>query len=127
MFLASFLSKTIIPEAQEHFLTPPATRHTHPLGGLGVNLPGWLDIYLFDVRWAIDQILDKFVGLDEGRDQAYEVAHPTIPESTLNYDANTEVPDWVPDSYWTMEPDCSPHLFDVMAIYALYQNVADSD
>lgn len=21
------------------------------------------------------------------------------------------------------EPDCSPHLFDILAIYALYQNV----
>ena len=28
-------SKTIIPEAQEHFLTPSARRDTHPFGGLG--------------------------------------------------------------------------------------------
>ena len=28
--------KTIIPEAQEHFLTPSARRHTHLFGGLGL-------------------------------------------------------------------------------------------
>ena len=32
------VSKTIIPEAQEHFLTPLARRDTHPFGGLGLNL-----------------------------------------------------------------------------------------
>ena len=31
------LSKTIIPEAQEHFLTPLARRDTHPFGGLGLK------------------------------------------------------------------------------------------
>ena len=31
-------SKTIIPEAQEHFLTPSARRDTHPFGGLGLRL-----------------------------------------------------------------------------------------
>jgi hypothetical protein len=30
------VSKTIIPEAQEHFLTRSARRHTHLFGGLGV-------------------------------------------------------------------------------------------
>ena len=30
-------SKTIIPEAQEHFLTPSARRDTHPFGGLGFS------------------------------------------------------------------------------------------
>ena len=29
--------KTIIPEAQEHFLTPSACRHTHLFGGLGLT------------------------------------------------------------------------------------------
>ena len=32
------LSKTIIPEAQEHFLTPSARRHTHLFGGLRLTL-----------------------------------------------------------------------------------------
>ena len=31
------VSKTIIPEAQEHFLTPSARRDTHLFGGLGLN------------------------------------------------------------------------------------------
>ena len=29
--------ETIIPEAQEHFLTPLARRDTHPFGGLGLS------------------------------------------------------------------------------------------
>ena len=32
--------KTIIPDAQEHFLTPSARRNTHLFGGLGVTLLG---------------------------------------------------------------------------------------
>ena len=35
------VSKTIIPEAQEHFLTPLARRDTHPFGGLGLSRAGW--------------------------------------------------------------------------------------
>jgi hypothetical protein len=31
------LSKTIIPDAQEHFLTPSARRDTHLFGGLGIS------------------------------------------------------------------------------------------
>ena len=31
------LSKTIIPDAQEHFLTSSARRHSHLFGGLGVK------------------------------------------------------------------------------------------
>ena len=40
MLLASgrfAVSQTIIPEAQEHFLTPSAHRDTHIFGGLGLN------------------------------------------------------------------------------------------
>ena len=48
-------------------------------------------------------------------------AHPTIPDAVMNYDA--EVPDnwamWAPSPL--NEPDCSPHPFDLLAIYALYQ------
>ena len=53
--------------------------------------------------------------------QPYEAAHPTIPDAVMNYD--DDVPDdwatWAPSPL--NEPDCSPHPFDVMAIYALYQ------
>ena len=34
------LSKTIITDAQEHFLTPSARRHTHIFGGLGIRREG---------------------------------------------------------------------------------------
>ena len=30
-------SKTIIPEAEEHFLTPSGSRDTHIVSGLGLN------------------------------------------------------------------------------------------
>ena len=36
----------------------------------------------------------------------YEAAHPSIADSVMNYDR---------------EHDCSPHPFDILAIYALYQ------
>ena len=55
--------------------------------------------------------------------QPDHIAHPTIPDTVMNYD------DDVP-RYWATwaplplnEPDCSPHPFDVMAIEALYQTV----
>ena len=37
--------------------------------------------------------------------------HPTIADAIMNYNNVTGVP----------EPDCSPHPFDIMAIYAIYQ------
>ena len=43
------------------------------------------------------------------------VAHPSIPDSVMNYDS--EVPQI------SNEPDCSPHPFDIMAIEALYQTL----
>ena len=60
-----------------------------------------------------------------GFSQPYEVGHPTIPDSVMNYDS--KVPNWagwVPLQASVLdEPDCSPHPFDVIAAYALYQNV----
>ena len=58
---------------------------------------------------------------------SYHVAHPTIPDSVMNYDTETsqliekarQENEDTPN-----EPDCAPHPFDVTAIYALYQNVA---
>ena len=50
----------------------------------------------------------------------YPVAHPTIPESVVNKDDEAAArAHWITSGY--EEPDCSPHPFDVMAIYALYQ------
>ncbi len=47
-------------------------------------------------------------------------AHPSIPDAAMSYDG--EVPK-VHREMIDFEPDCSPHPFDVMAIYALYQAV----
>ena len=49
----------------------------------------------------------------------YQTAHPTIPDSVMNYDWKTRYP--VGSGF--SEPDCSPHPFDIMAIEALYQTV----
>ena len=53
---------------------------------------------------------------EQGR---YEMAHPTIPDAAMNYDGEAGNRVNRPLS----EPDCSPHPFDIIAIYALYQNV----
>ncbi len=39
-------------------------------------------------------------------------SHPTIGDSVMNY--------W---NYTAIEPDCSPHPFDIMALHALYRAV----
>ena len=40
--------------------------------------------------------------------ETYVISHPTILDSVMNYE---------------VEPDCSPYPFDIVAIYALYQNL----
>ena len=42
------VSQTIIPEAQEHFLTPSAHRDTHLFGGLGLR---WIRVTLELKLW----------------------------------------------------------------------------
>ena len=51
---------------------------------------------------------------------AYHDAHPTIPDAVLNYDSWEDIRHPSVGAGF-FEPDCSPHPFDVMAIYALYQ------
>ena len=51
--------------------------------------------------------------------QRYHVAHPTTPDAVMNYDSERRGP----SAGVQPEPDCSPHPFDIMAIYALYQKV----
>ena len=47
-------------------------------------------------------------------DQAtYVASHPTVADSAMNYDSKADV----------VEQDCSPHPFDVLAIFALYQGI----
>ena len=58
--------------------------------------------------------------------QPYNAAHPTIPESVMNYDWESHFlydPSSKPDPWKRIEPDCSPHPFDIMAINALYRPV----
>ena len=45
----------------------------------------------------------------------YDIAHPLIPDTVMNYDDRV--------SLIVDEPDCSPHPFDVMAVEALYQTL----
>ena len=54
----------------------------------------------------------------------YRMSHPTIADSVLNYDHKARRDYSVNSKEWnrvTNEPGCSPHPFDVMALYALYQ------
>ena len=44
----------------------------------------------------------------------YVISHPTIHDSVLNYDKYVRG--------GIEEADCSPHPFDILAIYALYQS-----
>ena len=48
-------------------------------------------------------------------DPQYRRAHPSIPDAVMNY--NSKI------SGVSNEPDCSPHPFDILAIWALYQTV----
>ena len=58
-------------------------------------------------------------------ERPYESAHPVIPNSVLNYDNRAH--EYHPGlTSGFMESDCSPHPFDVMAIYGLYQTVPAS-
>ena len=53
--------------------------------------------------------------LESSKTAIHRRAHPSIPDAVMNY--NQRVPE-ISD-----EPDCSPHPFDILAIYALYQTV----
>ena len=46
------VSKTIIPEAQEHFLTPSARRYIHLFGGLGIS---FLRSFTFNIRTTLSE------------------------------------------------------------------------
>ena len=54
-----------------------------------------------------------------------DAAHPTIPDAAMNYDSRAEsaFPGWGILNPGHVEPDCSPHPFDLMAVYALYGRV----
>ena len=49
----------------------------------------------------------------------YEMSHPTIPDTVMNYDDEVSLNTSSETIRW--EPDCSPHPFDLMALHILYQ------
>lgn len=54
--------------------------------------------------------------------EGYTMAHPTIADVVLNYDE--EIPqNLTGDGKVRDEPDCEPHPFDILAVWALYQTV----
>ena len=55
--------------------------------------------------------LSNFISLQFTSDL---VAHPSIPDSVMNYDSNVK--------QIRNERDCSPHAFDIMALEVLYRN-----
>ena len=62
--------------------------------------------------------------IDVGRKRFYEMSHPTIPESVMNYDDKvSENQDPVTGDFIRAEPDCAAYPFDLMALHALYQTV----
>ena len=56
------------------------------------------------------------LGIRGGRGAGYTAGHALVVDSVVNYDFRV-----VPGQSGVAEPDCSPHPFDLMAIYALYQ------
>ena len=61
--------------------------------------------------------------------KAYEMAHPGIPDAVLNYDKevdeNYRIDEMGVRGQYRWEADCSPHTFNMMSTYALYQTVVD--
>ncbi len=81
-----------------------------------------------DLRPAIELVANRFVGIPRieiaggSNGTHYSKQHPTIADSAVNYD-NMVIPDNSKSGFKSdfTEPDCSPHPFDVMAVFALYQ------
>ena len=64
-----------------------------------------------------------YVALEGMKAQPDEASHPTIPSSVMNYDDDTRKV-WFPSRpQIDNERGCSPHPFDIMALYSLYQKV----
>ena len=90
----------------------------HALGLSNVDYPPLVNIEFdweswppVEVQWPIGQ--------------EYHAAHPTIPDSAMNYDnENPPVIKHPAVGSGFAEPDCSPHPFDVMALYSIYQGVS---
>ena len=89
----------------------------HALGLSNMDYPPLVNIVFDSESWpSVDQWP---IG------QEYHAAHPTIPDSAMNYDdKNPPVIKHPAVGSGFAEPDCSPHPFDVMALYSIYQGVS---
>ena len=67
----------------------------------------------------------RWKGSDVDSHSPYGYHATTAQETVMNYDSSAEsvFPGWGVLNPGHEEPDCSPHPFDVMAIYALYGHV----
>ncbi len=89
----------------------------HALGLSGFSFRDLLSSFVPDF---IAPLLNRPIIWFEGTDgQRYVTSHPTIPDSVLNYDDDDKIRSPIDATF--AEPDCSPHPFDIVAIYALYQ------
>ena len=69
--------------------------------------------------YQLSEVLEDLATNKE--EASYVMSHPTIPDSTMNYDSRVrrnQISGMI-----RHEPDCSPHPFDLMALHALYQTV----
>ena len=67
--------------------------------------------------------LSGFYYGEVARGDIYGMAHPTIPDSVMNYDDKADENLTAAGTHIRFEPDCAPQPFDLMALYALYQTV----
>ena len=69
----------------------------------------------------------SFLSLILGERERYIGSHPTIPDSVMNYNWESRFlydPERPETKRWIrLERDCSPHPFDIMTIYSLYQTI----
>ena len=91
-------------------------------GGHALGMSG-IDYSIF--KTPFEEAGRKVLGIKTDRKTAYETAHPTIPDSILNYDPYMDqgVRNPIFQADTDGEPDCSPHPLDILAIYAIYQKV----
>ena len=104
------------------------TGHALGLSGFSVR-----DLIYFAASTAVNELPSSapFVNLlqfiNEAGHQHYVAAHPTIPDSVMNYDTFNAMERSVPYirhpqvGHDFAEPDCPHHPFDILAIFALYQ------
>ena len=83
-------------------------------------------------RWNLLRFIDGSItggisgGTEKVEEELYKRAHPSVPDAVMNYDKrvlSVDDDETDDDESSEDEPDCSPHPFDILAIWALYQTV----